>query len=218
MSDETQGTDQQGAGTQVSSEPAAPPPQPQYATKEDLASIQTMLQRNEQYLAALAQGVVQQQGRQAPPPDDADYMDPVVQKAVAKEMAKVQRTLQSAQEKSDFVQFQLRAQELGLEPETVRDIEAVYQDWGKKGIKLGDQPLSRLDAMNQVLGYRDQQRRETERGKRAKQEREIMEQNLHAQLETPGRSVRQEKPVDLEGMKRSERLAHLAKKLDSEGF
>jgi len=194
---------------------APPPPQPDYAAI--IAQQQAALQQMQQQQQELMQRFAPQQRQEAP--DEEEYLDPAVKKQLeAIKRMNAESTLQ-LQDQMDQRNFMDEVQKNGIDNETAREAAQLHAAWLQRGMRVGNQPPSRIDALVYVAGAQGMKAKQTTRTAAQQAELARIAQNQDATLGVGGRATRAAGAPDLEKMSRKERVTTgYAAVLDTEGF
>lgn len=136
---------------------APPPPAPPAATGSAVlaAQIQQLMATNQQLSAQLA-------ARNAPPPEADEPLDPDVERALQKRLAKAMaphaQQLQQLQDLHDQQEFTREIVDNGYEQALVDEAKQIFVAWRQNGI-----PATRKDALYFAAGRQDNAARRTKR-------------------------------------------------------
>lgn len=173
-------------------EAVTPPPPP--TVEQQLAAMEKRLMEATQAtvvqaVQALRQSSQQSQGghqaTQAPP--DEPYIDPDAKAYLDRQLAARDQRFQQNEQRTDYLAFQAHCASMGINKETADQALAFHQSSIGQVSTVTGQPLSRIDALNFVVGAKflnDQQKLGAEKA-RLDRERQIA--NMDATVERGSR-------------------------------
>lgn len=181
--------------------------------QRQLQAYQQQMQQQQELLARLQQPQQQQQD------EGEEYLDPAVKKQLeAIKRANAESTLQ-LQDQMDQREFIAEVQRSGVDNETAQAAANLHAAWLQRGMRVGNQPPSRIDALTYVTGQQARQAKQVTRTAAQQAELARIAQNQDATLGVGARAVRGAGVPDLEKMDRKTRVATgYAAVLDTEGF
>lgn len=194
--------------------PAAPP-------ALDMAAVVAQNQAMQQRMAQMEAYIVSRdQPRQAPqqeqPPGEEEYVDPAVQKLVARVQQMTQGQVRQVADQNDRLQFYTYVNQQGMASDVTQKAEQLHAQWMRQGVTVNGQPASRIDALHQVLGIEAAMGQQKSRDEARKAEEARRNMNASGGIESGHRAPRA--PANLDGMTRQERLSKGYSHLDEEGF
>ena len=199
-------------------QPEAPKPDRSEMILAEVQRLQQTVQQQSEYIAA-QQRAGGRTHREVESDDDEPYIDPAVERRMAKREQALMQRIEAVQERADHSDFVQRMKELRLTEDQRKQVEQTYTAWRQNGITINGQAPSRIDALRYALGAMAEQgtlKTITEKQRAEEQRREEL-----LSFATPERSGRIRAPtgLDPDKMSRRERLDKLYPAvLDDTGF